>query len=277
MFSTSTTASSTSSPMAIASPPSVIVLMESPIRWKMMAVDRIETGMAVSEIAVVRQLSRKANSTTATTATASKRTLVTLSTEVWMKLAWRKRMLSALMPCGQRARELGQGALDLLGEPHRVDVGLLFDGDDDGGRAHVAGVAALGAGAKAHLGHLPQVDRPVAGFGDDEIAEVFELERAADVADQEFLRVLVGEAAARVAAELRQRFLELLVGDAKGAQGGRVGRDAVLAHFPAHRNDLGHAGNGEQPRAHHEIGDLAHAHRRHALGRRHARRAGSAP
>ncbi len=73
--------------MAIARPPSVIVLMESPIRWKMMAVDRMETGMAVSEIAVVRQLSRKANSTTATTATASKRTLVTLSTEFWMKLA----------------------------------------------------------------------------------------------------------------------------------------------------------------------------------------------
>ena len=56
--------------------------------------------MAVSEIAVVRQLSRKANSTTATTATASKSTLVTLSIEVWMKLAWRKRMLSALMPSG---------------------------------------------------------------------------------------------------------------------------------------------------------------------------------
>ena len=67
----------------------------------MMAVDRIETGMAVSEMAVVRQLSRKANSTTATTATASNSTLVTLSIEVSMKLAWRKRMLSALMPLRQ--------------------------------------------------------------------------------------------------------------------------------------------------------------------------------
>ena len=158
-----------------------------------------------------------------------------------------------------------------LREAHRVDVGLLFDGDDDGGRAHVAGVAALGAGAEAHLGHLAQMDGPVAGFGDDEIAEVFELERAADIADQELLRVLVGEAAARVAAELRQRLLELLVGDAEGAQCRRVGRDAVLAHLAAHRDDLGHAGNGQQPRAHHEIGNLAHAHRRDALGRRHAR------
>ena len=86
--------------MAIANPPSVMVLMERPIKWKTMADDRIETGMAVSEIAVVRQLSRKTNSTTATTATASNSTLVTLWTEVSMKLACRKRMLSARMPSG---------------------------------------------------------------------------------------------------------------------------------------------------------------------------------
>ena len=188
-----------------------------------------------------------------------------------MKLAWRKRMLSALMPSGS-VRVSSARALSIsLREAHRVDVGLLLDGDDDGGRAHVAGVAALGAGAEADLGHLAQVNGPIAGFGDDKIAEVLELERAADIADQEFLRVLVGEAAARIAAELRERLLELLVGDAKCAQCGRVGRDAVLAHFPAHRDDLGHAGNGEQPRAHDEIGDLAHAHRRHAVRRRHAR------
>ena len=101
------------------------------------------------------------------------------------------------------------------------------------------------------------------------LPQVFELERAADIADQEFLRVLVGEAAAGIAAELRQRFLELLVGDAKGTQRRRIGRDAVLAHFAAHRDDLRHAGNGEQARAHHEVGDLAHAHGRDAFRRRH--------
>ena len=52
---------------------------------------------------------------------------------------------------------------------------------------------------------------PIAAVGDDEIAEVFQLERAADIADQVFLRVLDGEAATRIAAELRERFLELLV------------------------------------------------------------------
>ena len=64
--------------------------------------------------------------------------------------------------------------LDLARQADRVDVGLLLDGDDDGGRAHVAGVAALGAGGEAHLGHLAQVNGPVARFGDDEIAQVVE-------------------------------------------------------------------------------------------------------
>ena len=54
MFSTSTTASSTSSPMAMASPPKVIVLIEKPSSQNTTAVARIETGIAVSEIRVVR-------------------------------------------------------------------------------------------------------------------------------------------------------------------------------------------------------------------------------
>ena len=82
------------------------------------------------------------------------------------------------------------------------------------------------------------------------------------------LGVLLSEAAAGIAAELRQRFLQLLVGDAEGAQGGRIRGDPVLAHLATHGDDLGHAGDGQQSRAHHEIGHLAHAHRRDALGSR---------
>ena len=44
-----TTASSTSSPMAIARPPSVIVLMVRPKAWNTSTVIRIDIGMAVSE------------------------------------------------------------------------------------------------------------------------------------------------------------------------------------------------------------------------------------
>ena len=87
MFSTSTTASSTSSPMAMARPPRVIVLIDSPARWKATAVARIETGMAVSEITVVRTFRRNANSTTATTTMASIRTRSTFAIDVSMKFA----------------------------------------------------------------------------------------------------------------------------------------------------------------------------------------------
>ena len=69
--------------------------------------------MAVSEIAVVRQFSRKANSTTATTMAASSSTRSTLRIEVSMKFACRNRIWSALMPFGRRRRDLLQRLLDL--------------------------------------------------------------------------------------------------------------------------------------------------------------------
>ena len=71
MFSTSTTASSTSAPIAIASPPSVMVLIDRPISWNTTSVISTDSGMAVSEMKVVCQLSRKTNSTMATQTSAS--------------------------------------------------------------------------------------------------------------------------------------------------------------------------------------------------------------
>ena len=87
MFSTSTTASSTSSPIAMARPPSVIVLMVSPKALKTSTVTRIEIGMAVSEMSVARAFIRKTNRTMATTTAASSSTRLTLSIEVSMKVA----------------------------------------------------------------------------------------------------------------------------------------------------------------------------------------------
>ena len=64
--------------MAMASPPRVMVLMDRPANLNMTAVARIETGIAVREIAVVRQFSKNANSSTATTSAASISTRWTL-------------------------------------------------------------------------------------------------------------------------------------------------------------------------------------------------------
>ena len=54
----STIESSTSSPIATASPPSVIVLIETPNALKIRKVMMNESGIAVSVIAVVRKFKR---------------------------------------------------------------------------------------------------------------------------------------------------------------------------------------------------------------------------
>ncbi len=56
MFSTSMTASSTTSPIAIASPPSVIVLSVAPIRFSTTTAISNERGIAVSEMNALRRL-----------------------------------------------------------------------------------------------------------------------------------------------------------------------------------------------------------------------------
>ena len=66
MFSTSTTASSTKPPIAMANPPSVMVLMDMPKYLNTNAVTQIETGMAVSAINVVRSVPRNTKRITAT-------------------------------------------------------------------------------------------------------------------------------------------------------------------------------------------------------------------
>ena len=68
---------------------------------------------------------------------------------------------------------------------HRVDVGLLLDGDDDRRRAHIAGLAALGTRTEAHLRDLAQMDGPIAGLATDQVPQIVQLQGAPDVADQE--------------------------------------------------------------------------------------------
>ena len=78
MFSTSTIASSTSSPMATASPPSVMVLIDWPVNLKTRAVTTIDRGIAVSVMNVVRKLRRKRKSTMTTRMPPSRSAISTL-------------------------------------------------------------------------------------------------------------------------------------------------------------------------------------------------------
>ncbi|MNK97887.1 hypothetical protein D3C87_1182350 [compost metagenome] len=87
MFSTSTTASSTSSPMAMARPPSVITLIDCPSSLNASAVTASESGIATSEMTVVRAESRNANSTMATMIAPSRSASLTLPMDDSMKSA----------------------------------------------------------------------------------------------------------------------------------------------------------------------------------------------
>ena len=93
-------ASSTSAPIAMARPPSVMVLIDRPSAWNTSAVTRMETGIAVSEMSVVRRLSRKANSTTATMIAPSRSASSTFSIEDSMNAACLKMISGAATPAG---------------------------------------------------------------------------------------------------------------------------------------------------------------------------------
>ena len=78
-------ASSTNSPMAIAKPPSVIVFTDNPNIEKIIAVITIESGIAVSEIIVVRTLKRKRKRMMITRMEPSRNASITLVMELSMK------------------------------------------------------------------------------------------------------------------------------------------------------------------------------------------------
>ena len=161
----------------------------------------------------------------------------------------------------QRRRDLLQRPLDLARQRDRIDVGLLLDRDDDGRLAHVAAFAALHLGRELDSGDLAQKHRPAIDLRHHHAAKVVQIGGSSDIPDQVFARVLVGEAAAGVDAELGQRLFDLLIGDAEAAQRRRIRRNAILADFAADRDDLGDARDREQTRAHGEVGGLADFHR----------------
>ena len=103
MFSTSTTASSTSPPMAIASPPSVMVLIDKPKYLNTSAVMKMDTGMAVSAMMVGRTVPKKKKRIAATNSDAPINLPCSVEIEASMKLACRKVTRGASIPAGRDA------------------------------------------------------------------------------------------------------------------------------------------------------------------------------
>ena len=99
-FSTSITASSTSAPMAMAMPPSVIVLMVAPNALSVSTAATSESGMAVMVMSVARPLARNTSTTTMTSSTPSPNAVKTFLTATSMKFACRKMSVWSFMPGG---------------------------------------------------------------------------------------------------------------------------------------------------------------------------------
>ena len=99
-FSTSTIASSTSEPIAIAMPPRLIVLMVYPKKWSEITVIIIDNGRATSDIIVVRMFIKKKNKiiTTKTAPSISARWM--LEIELLMNEDCLKISVEILIPSG---------------------------------------------------------------------------------------------------------------------------------------------------------------------------------
>ena len=90
-----------------------------------------------------------------------------------------------------------------------------------------------------------QIDRTPIGNGNDHIAQIVEVGRPADVADQVLTRVLVGEPPTGVDAELGQRLFNLLIGDTERTDRKWVGGDPILADLATDRDHLRDARDGQ--------------------------------
>ncbi len=166
---------------------------------------------------------------------------------------------------GHHALQLRQHRFDLPGDADSVGIGLLLHGQDDARLAVESGIAPLGARSEFDVGHLAQRDAVSLPVGDDEVAQIIDLGRAADVADQNFARLEVDKAAAGIGAELLERVLDRFETDVEARHAARIGHDTVLAHLAADRNDLRDAGHGKNLRPHGEVGEFA---QRHGIDRR---------
>ena len=76
-------------------------MIDCPSHWNTSAVTASDSGIAVSEISVVRTDSRKANSTIATMIAPSRSASATLPIDALMKSAWRNSTRGAASPGGR--------------------------------------------------------------------------------------------------------------------------------------------------------------------------------
>ena len=245
MFSISTVASSTSMPMASARPPSVMMLMVSPLRFKPMMAVKMASGIEVQTTTTLRQLPRNAR--------------IISETRIEDKHGFahdshdRSAHEHGLIEVDLQVHPLRRGSLDnrqrvarRLHHGQSRRVGVLEDGEI--GRALAVDVhdAALFGIAVRHLGHVSQQNRRRAHDLDRDAAELrhcvragVELHRIVGVADP-------GIARRQNHVRSLQRADYVSGRQPLGGECLRVDVDDDLAFFPAERRGRRKPGNREQ-------------------------------
>ena len=112
--------------MAMARPPSVMVLIDRPKYLNTSAVMKMDTGMAVSAITVGLSVPRNTNKITATNTEAPMSLPCSVVTDASMKLAWRKVTRGASMPAGSEFFRSTSAASMLRVRPMVSAVGCFW-------------------------------------------------------------------------------------------------------------------------------------------------------
>ena len=124
MFSIVTVASSTKMPTARASPPSVMMLMVCPIKCSTISDVKMERGIEIATITVVRQLPKKSNNMSAVSPAARSASWITPEMACFTKTDWSASSVTS-MPSGSRGNSVGSMVLILL-TTSRVDAPPFF-------------------------------------------------------------------------------------------------------------------------------------------------------
>ena len=258
-------ASSTTKPSASVSASRLTLSSEKPNMAMPANVPMMDSGSARAGMKVARQVRRNARMTRMTSTAVSISVSCTSCTE--SRIDYRAVAQHAERD-GRRQQplELRDRLVDGVGDRHRIGIGLALHGKDDRARAVELGARLVVLDEVLDAGDVLQPHRRAVAPGHDQrLEEGGGRLGALDLQDVELL--LGADAADRRDGRLRRHGLpDLLHRDAARRQRIEVVLDAHRALLRTLDVDLGDAGDGRQPRAHHLVGELVHVLRRRRVG-----------
>ena len=194
-------ASSTSSPMAIASPPRLMLLIVRPKRSIAMTAATSDSGNASSVMTAARTFIRNTTTTRMTRTAPSTKRREEVVERLLDEVGLPEQVAMDLHALRQGALDIVERGVDARGQLQRVHGRLLLDADDDGGLGVVRAFAPLDRRAFANDAHVAHEDWRGVGVLDADRGDGVDVGETADAAHEVLLplgdlkagrRVLVG-------------------------------------------------------------------------------------